>query len=131
MVKGKIGVGLIGLGEISTAHESGYKSIAGKATIAAVCDIHEEVAFNRAKIYGAIAYTDYMRLLEDPKIQVVDIMLPHHLHYKVANDALNQGKHVIVEKPMTLVSELPLRQKRRRRLWNHRWQAQKWDKILN
>src|SRR5439155_7360377 len=49
----------------------------------------------------AKAYTDYRELLKDPNVEAVDLPLPHHLHYEVANRALEAGKHVLVEKPMT------------------------------
>jgi predicted dehydrogenase len=44
---------------------------------------------------------DHHELLKDPSVDAVDITLPHFLHGKVALDALQAGKHVIVEKPFT------------------------------
>lgn len=44
-------------------------------------------------------YHDYDRLLADPKVEVVYVALPNHLHFMFAKKAAKSGKHVIVEKP--------------------------------
>lgn len=46
-------------------------------------------------------YTDYSRLLADEQVDTIYIGLPNHLHYSYAKQALEQGKHVICEKPFT------------------------------
>jgi predicted dehydrogenase len=97
----RIGVGLVGLGSISRAHIRGYQEAERDARIVAVCDSNESISNAAATSLGARAYTRYTELLRDPEVQVVDITLPHNLHYQVAKGAINAGKHVIVEKPMT------------------------------
>ena len=42
---------------------------------------------------------DAMDAVRDSSVDVVDIVLPHHLHLSVAEEAFNAGKHVITEKP--------------------------------
>lgn len=44
---------------------------------------------------------DYGALLQSADIDLVDICLPHDLHYPVALEALAAGKHVILEKPIS------------------------------
>jgi predicted dehydrogenase len=44
--------------------------------------------------------TDYQLLLKRPDIHIVSIALPNYLHAKVAGEALQAGKHVLLEKPM-------------------------------
>ncbi|MDQ0618599.1 Gfo/Idh/MocA family protein [Arthrobacter globiformis] len=44
----------------------------------------------------------YMRLLQDQKVDVVYVATPHASHYTVAKAALEAGKHVLCEKPMTI-----------------------------
>lgn len=94
-------IGLIGLGEISLIHKAGYNEDS-RVKIVAVCDLDESIAKSRAEPYGAKYYTDYGELLKNKEVDAVDITLPHKLHYRAAKEALLAGKHVLVEKPMTL-----------------------------
>jgi len=48
------------------------------------------------------ADTDIAKMIADPSIDAVDICLPTNLHAPVALEALQAGKHVLVEKPMAL-----------------------------
>ena len=47
---------------------------------------------------------DYREVLKDSEIDAVHIALPNHLHYEAARMALESGKHVLIEKPMTTSS---------------------------
>ena len=99
-------VGLIGLGSISYAHEAGYAELGESCKIVALCDVHEEEVNNRIGMQPeARGYTDYRALLDDPAVDMVDITVPHVLHYEIARAALEKGKHVLVEKPITVKSE--------------------------
>ncbi len=105
MTNQKVRVGLIGLGSISYAHEAGYSEIEQECEIVALCDINEEEVNNRVEMHpGSKGYTRYQDLLEDPKVDMVDIIVPHVLHYEIAKAALQKGKHVLVEKPITVLS---------------------------
>jgi predicted dehydrogenase len=104
MADRKIGIGMIGLGQINRAHQYGYRQAAERARIVAVCDARREIADERAAELGCPAYTDYLDLLGDPAVEAVDITLPHHLHYAVARAALEHGKHALIEKPMAATS---------------------------
>ena len=106
MAEKKIGVGLIGLGSISFAHEAGYSELGEACQVVALCDIHQEEIDNRIGMYeGAKGYTRYQELLNNPDVDMVDITVPHVLHYEIAKAALEAGKHVLVEKPITVRSE--------------------------
>ena len=95
----KIGFGLIGLGGIQYAHGIAFSESAD-VEVVAVCDIVEERARERGTALDATPYTDYRALLADPRVQAVDVTLPHSAHYAVCKAALQAGKHVLVEKPM-------------------------------
>jgi len=56
-----------------------------------------EAAFADAEVVD-----DYRRLVGRGDIDVVDIVVPSHLHHEVAKAALSAGKHVLLEKPMVL-----------------------------
>ncbi len=48
-----------------------------------------------------VVTTDYQQVLEDPDVQAIAISTPVNTHFELAKLALNAGKHVLVEKPMT------------------------------
>ena len=48
---------------------------------------------------------DYFDILNDDSIDAIVIATPINSHYQIAKDALNAGKHVFVEKPITMNSE--------------------------
>ena len=96
-----VAFGVVGLGQIyQLAHTRAFVE-SGEARIAAVCDINEEAVERESAELGAAGYSDYRELLADPAVEAVDIVLPHNLHHAAARDALEAGKHVLVEKPMT------------------------------
>ncbi len=94
----KIGFGLIGMGGIQYAHGFAYEG--SDAEVVAVCDVVEERAKERGATLGATPYTRYQDLLQDPRVEAVDVTLPHSAHFAVCKAALEAGKHVLVEKPM-------------------------------
>jgi predicted dehydrogenase len=104
MGRPKLRVGIIGLGIISDAHVQGAADMSEIAEIVAVCDVDKPKAAAVATRFGARVYTDYRHLLDQPDIDMVDIILPHHLHYDVVRCAIEHGKHVLVEKPLTIHS---------------------------
>ncbi|MEE2707182.1 MAG: Gfo/Idh/MocA family oxidoreductase [Planctomycetota bacterium] len=101
-VIGCIGVGSMGSGD-ARAHS-------GFGDIVAVCDVDSRHA-DRAKNDGRIgkgkadAYKDYRKVLERKEIDVVSVVTPDHWHVKIAIEALEAGKHVFCQKPLTLTLE--------------------------
>ncbi|MEJ2224986.1 MAG: bi-domain-containing oxidoreductase [Syntrophobacterales bacterium] len=74
--------------------------LAGVATTSGVTSQH------LAQKYGfAYATTDYREILQDDKVNKVIITTPHHLHGRHVVEALQAGKHVLVEKPLCLTEE--------------------------
>lgn len=100
-------IGCIGLGSMGTGDAQDHARF---GDIIAVCDVdsrHAERARNDEKIGKgkADAYGDYRRVLERPDIDVVSIVTPDHWHVKIAIEALQAGKHVFCQKPLTLTIE--------------------------
>ncbi|KAI4607081.1 hypothetical protein J4E80_009811 [Alternaria sp. BMP 0032] len=50
----------------------------------------------------ARAYGSYTDLVSDPNVDIIYIATPHSHHYQLARLCLNAGKHVLVEKPITV-----------------------------
>jgi len=98
----KIGIGMIGTGNISDLHSVGYKNNE-RAKIVAVADIQASVAEEKRIAFGGDrSYSDYNQLLKDQSVDAVDICVPNFLHSQVAIAAAEAGKHVLVEKPMAI-----------------------------
>ena len=100
-------IGCIGVGSMGTGDARGH---AGFGDIVAVCDVDSRHA-DRAKNDGKIgkgkadAYGDYRKVLERDDIDVVSVVTPDHWHVKIAIEALEAGKHVFCQKPLTLTLE--------------------------
>ncbi len=95
-------VAVIGAGFISGDHYPGWEKT-NDAEIDVVVDIQAELAKKRAEEWGAGSWeTDYRSVLDNKDITICDICLPHHLHATVTIDCLNAGKHVLLEKPISM-----------------------------
>jgi predicted dehydrogenase len=97
-----IRVAIVGCGRISDLHELGYRD-REDARIVAVCDPRRGRARKKAKNWGVDkVYRDYAQVLADPGVDLVELLVPHHLHADMTVAACEAGKHVSVQKPMAL-----------------------------
>jgi predicted dehydrogenase len=101
----RIVVGFIGVGGQGMAHVRSMKQNAGANNIAqaAVCDVWTKRTEDAKNTIGGDCqgYEDYRKVLERNDIDAVCIATVDHWHTKCSVDAMNAGKHVYVEKPMT------------------------------
>jgi predicted dehydrogenase len=80
----------------------GYRDQAD-ARIVALCDSNRRRAAARAGAWGVgRVYGDYRDVLADPEVDLVELLVPHHLHADMTVAACQAGKHVSVQKPMAL-----------------------------
>ena len=101
----RVQLGLIGCGERGRS-DTGKFLKTGQVDVTAVCDIYgEQIDKARQLAPQARNYTDHRKLLESKDVQAVLIGTPDHWHAETAIDALNAGKDVYVEKPLTLKIE--------------------------
>ncbi len=68
----------------------------------AVCDVDQTRCEKARGETQAATYEDYRALLERQDIDIITIGTPDHWHTKIAIDAMQAGKDVYCEKPMTL-----------------------------
>ena len=102
----KVRIGVIGVGSIGTVHTKAYAKVPD-AEVVAMCDILPDRLKAKAAEFGiAKTYTDYKKLLADKQIDAVSVCVPNNMHAPIAIAALNAGKHVMLEKPMTLNPDL-------------------------
>ncbi len=66
-----------------------------------VCDIYQKRLNAAAQLTGAQPVADYRKVLDNKDTDYILIATPEHWHFQMAMDALEAGKHVYVEKPMT------------------------------
>jgi len=98
----KIGIGIIGL-KVGKFHLDGYISHSGKCKVVGIADINQKLLKSIGKKYAVKLCTDdYRELLKNKDIDAISIATPNYLHSKIAVEALNRGKHVLVEKPMAM-----------------------------
>ncbi|MFA0749742.1 MAG: hypothetical protein SLRJCFUN_000145 [Candidatus Fervidibacter sp.] len=96
----RLGICVVGLGWMGRVHCEALASLREQVDLF-VCSRNAEKAREFADRFGAIAwFTDYENALDDERVQVVDICLPHDLHLPYALKAFEAGKHVLTEKPM-------------------------------
>lgn len=99
---GKIKVGVIGTGFIGPAHIEALRRL-GNVEVAALAECSEELASSKAESLGIEEYYgDYKELLKKKDILSVHICSPNYLHFQMAKEALEAGKHTICEKPLAI-----------------------------
>lgn len=106
MMNRKLRVGIIGCGFISKVHMQGYQKLDNVEQVA-FCDLIPERAEKACASYGsadAEVYIDYKELLARDDIDMVDVLTENKQHCQLTCDALRAGKHVMVEKPMSITS---------------------------
>lgn len=111
-MKEKIRIGLMGCGWISESHIAGVKILFEKGCdefeVAACCDLNPEQAGKAADSVAKFqknrpaVFTDMEKMIEAGVIDCVDICLPHYLHHKTGSVFLENGCHVMVEKPFSI-----------------------------
>ena len=94
-----IKVGIIGFGRSGCGiHANAIENQPGKFTVVAICDELPDrrtyPAFPNAKSYASAT-----ELLADPEVEMAVVATYNYTHARVAEQALNAGKHVLCEKP--------------------------------
>lgn len=99
-----VGVGLIGAGNWGRNLARNFATLPQVALLH-ICDLSPAIRQRMAALYPQTAVTDDMQaILSDAKVDAVVVAVEAPLHHCVARAALEAGKHVYVEKPLTLAS---------------------------
>ncbi len=88
--------GVIGVGSMGKNHARVYSEM---SALGGIADSDMATAKPLADRFGVEAFPDYRDMLASD-IDAVNIATPTQTHYRIAMDALNAGKHVLVEKPI-------------------------------
>lgn len=100
-----IGIGVVGYGYWGPNLVRNFAETPG-ARLTAVCDSRQDrLNLVQQRYPGVETFTDFAQMLRSPRLDAVVIATPVHLHYTLAEQALNAGKHVLVEKPLSFSSK--------------------------
>ena len=96
---------IVGYGAIGPIHAAAIEKVQS-AKLYAICDIIPERCAQCSEKYPGIKeYYDFDKMLEDDAIDSVHICTPHYLHYEMIIKALDKGKTVVAEKPVTMTRD--------------------------
>ena len=108
----QVRIGLVGTGYIGRCHAIAYAQaptvfpLDAELVLEYLAEITPELAEKKAKEFGFNRFTgDWMDIVQDPNVDVVDICTPNFLHKEIALAAIANGKHVYSEKPLALTAE--------------------------
>ena len=97
----KLRGGIIGLGKMGLSHAA----IVGphpNAELVAVCDTSSLILDAFKKFTSVNVYTDYIRMIDNEKLDFVIVATPTRFHYPIVKYALEKGIHTFCEKPFSL-----------------------------
>lgn len=108
----KLKVGVIGTGSISNEHIRAYQKNP-RVELYALCDINKERLDAMASQYGVTrTFTDMNELLALKELDAVSVCTWNSAHAPCAIAALNAGKHVLCEKPMSISAQAAIEMKK-------------------
>ena len=107
-----IRIGLIGTGGMGKAHATAFTNVPlvfgnhpGRPVLEIVADIDAKALERWAGEFGFARWTtNWREVVEDPRVDVVDITTPNALHAEMAIAAAQAGKHIYCEKPLATTS---------------------------
>lgn len=94
----KLNFGLVGVGHLGTFHLKLLKEIEN-INFVGFYELDKQKAYKIESEYAVRSYSDYDSLLND--VEALSIVIPTNLHYEIAKKALEKGKHIFIEKPIT------------------------------
>lgn len=102
----RLGIGVLGAGQIAQAAHFESCTKARNADLTAICDVADDLRERMAIIHGVeTTYSDYDKMLADPRIDAVIIATSDAFHVPASLRALAAGKHVLCEKPIGVTIE--------------------------
>jgi len=104
-----IGIGVIGFGYWGPNLVRNFSELQ-KSKVLAICDARPERLKSAQLRYPGVETTnDFRELMDHRGIDAIAIATPVSSHYELAMESLKAGKHVLVEKPLTMTSEQGIR----------------------
>jgi predicted dehydrogenase len=101
-VSKKLRVGFVGAGGIARTHMNYLKKFDDVELVAASDVSEAALALVKEQCGISTHYSSWTEMLEKEDLDAVDVCTPNGLHYQPTIDALNAGRHVMVEKPLAM-----------------------------
>jgi len=95
---------LVGCGRIAQTHLEAIASIP-ECKLKGVADVRKKAAKSVAEQFGCKTYEDYHQVLDENQVDAVVICTPPHTHAEISTFFLENGVHVLCEKPLALSIE--------------------------
>ncbi|HKV88788.1 MAG TPA: Gfo/Idh/MocA family oxidoreductase [Candidatus Dormibacteraeota bacterium] len=99
----EVGAAVVGTGFIGAVHVEALRRL-GVRVHGVVGSSPDRAAIRSRDLGLPPAYESFDAMLGDPRVEVVHITSPNHLHHEHARAVLNAGKHVVCEKPLAMTS---------------------------
>lgn len=96
-------VGVVGVGSMGASHARVYSSLSHLCTLAGVHDQDGAASRQAAVNYRTAAYERVEDLLDG--VDAVSVAVPTTAHYEMACAAIDEGKHILLEKPIAATSQ--------------------------
>ena len=101
MAKEKVGIGIVGCGNISPIYLKNAQEVFEALEVVACADIIPERSRAKAEEFGVPRVCTTEELLADPDVDIVVNLTPPAVHAEIALAAIEAGKHVHTEKPLS------------------------------
>ncbi len=95
-------IAVIGCGKLGSRHAEVYSKIPG-IELVGVCDTHAEKSQETARRCKTKAFKNHQDLLK--LVDAASIVVPSHKHYPISRDFIENGVHLLIEKPITTTLE--------------------------
>ena len=97
---GSIGLGIVGCGRFATFHARAARRLGGSVRIAFASRDPARAEMYRRRFGGFAAFGSYEDAAADPRVDALIVCTPHHLHEAHARLAAENGKAILLEKPI-------------------------------
>ncbi len=98
-------VGVVGYGYGGKVFHATLVAACSGLELAAVCSRSEAKRRAAEADFGVRTYADYADMIRDPELDLISISTPNDLHAPFAIQAMEAGKHVVVDKPFALTAD--------------------------
>jgi predicted dehydrogenase len=106
MIEGKLGVAIHGAGQVAYAHAASWKKNPHCRIVSVSSRRRESAQRLVEKLHLDCEIADsFEQVLADPRVDIVNISGPNHVHAEQGIAAAKAGKHIMIEKPMCISME--------------------------